>query len=44
MAALSEVVWSPKEARDYAGFLQRLVAHQERLRILDVNFRPLDPR
>ena len=44
MAALSEVVWSPKEARDYNAFLQRLTAHQQRLRILDVNFRPLDPR
>ena len=44
MAALAEVVWSPKAARDYSGFLQRLTAHQDRLRILDVNFRPLDPR
>ena len=44
MAALAEVVWSPKELRDYAGFLQRLAAHQERLRILDVNFRPLDAK
>ena len=42
MVALSEVVWSPKEARDFSGFLQRLAAHQERLRILDVNYRPLD--
>lgn len=44
MAALAEVVWSPRDARDFTGFLQRLTAHQERLRILDVNFRPLDPR
>ena len=44
MAALSEVVWSPKELRDYAGFLRRLAAHQDRLRILDVNFRPLDTK
>jgi hexosaminidase len=44
MAALSEVVWSPKDAKDFTGFLKRLAVHQERLRILDVNFRPLDPR
>ena len=44
MAALSEVVWSPKEARDYRAFLGRLTTHEQRLRILDVNFRPLDPR
>ena len=44
MAALAEVVWSPREVREYTGFLQRLAAHQERLRVLDVNFRPLDPR
>ena len=44
MAALAEVVWSPKDAKDYGGFLQRLTIHQDRLRILDVNFRPLDAR
>jgi hexosaminidase len=41
MSALAEVIWSPKEARDYGSFLQRLTVHEERLRILDVNFRPL---
>ena len=44
MAALAEVVWSAKERKNYADFLQRLLPHQERLRILDVNFRPMDPR
>ncbi len=44
MAALAEVVWSPKEVKDFSAFLKRLAVHQERLRILDVNFRPLDPR
>jgi hexosaminidase len=44
MAALAEVVWSPKEVRDFSAFLKRLAVHQERLRILDVNFRPLDSR
>jgi len=44
MSALAEVVWSPKEGRDYGGFLARLAPHLERLRVLDVNFRPLDSR
>ena len=42
MSALAEVVWTPKERRDYAGFLVRLAAHLERLRALDVNYRRLD--
>jgi hexosaminidase len=41
LSALAEVVWTPKERKDYAGFTTRLVAHAERLRALDVNFRPL---
>jgi hexosaminidase len=43
MLALAEVVWSPKEGRDYPGFLARLAPHLERLRVLDVNFRQPDP-
>jgi hexosaminidase len=42
MSALAEVVWSPREARNYAAFLERLAPHLERLRVLDVNHRPLD--
>jgi hexosaminidase len=42
MSALAEVVWTPKERKDYAGFLMRLAPHLERLRMLDVNHRPLD--
>ena len=42
MSALAEVVWTPKERKDYAGFLVRLAAHLERLRALDVNYRRLD--
>src|SRR6266566_6414310 len=38
LSALSEVLWSPREARDAANFAQRLETHLERLRILDVNF------
>ncbi|HJR61577.1 MAG TPA: beta-N-acetylhexosaminidase [Vicinamibacterales bacterium] len=44
MSALAEVVWSPKAARDYGRFLGRLAPHLTRLRMLDVNFRPLDSR
>jgi hexosaminidase len=42
MSALAEVVWTPKERKDYASFLRRLPSHLERLRIMDVNFRPLN--
>jgi hexosaminidase len=42
LCALAEVVWSPKEAKDYASFKGRLVTHLERLKALDVNFRPLE--
>jgi hexosaminidase len=42
LSALSEVVWSPKEARDLAGFKARLTPHLARLKTLDVNFRPLE--
>jgi len=40
--ALSEVVWSPKAARNYNDFLSRLAVHLQRLNALDVNYRPLD--
>jgi hexosaminidase len=39
LSALAEVLWSPKEAKDYSDFLQRLGTHVERLAVLDVNFR-----
>ena len=37
--ALSEVVWSPREARDYRDFMARLPRHLERLDVLEVNYR-----
>jgi hexosaminidase len=37
--ALSEVVWSPKEVRDWADFLERLPAQLSRLGALEVNYR-----
>ncbi len=42
LTALSEVVWTPKERKNYADYLQRLEPHLKRLTALDVNFRPLD--
>jgi hexosaminidase len=39
LCALAEAVWSPQEARDFAGFQRRLAPHLERLKVLDVNYR-----
>lgn len=39
--ALSEAVWSKKELRNYPEFLNRLAVHLERLKIIDVNYRPV---
>jgi hexosaminidase len=36
--ALAEVVWSPKEKRDYADFAERLSQHMKRLDVLGVNY------
>lgn len=38
MCALAEVVWSPKELRDWDDFKERLKAHSRRLDELDINF------
>jgi hexosaminidase len=40
LCALAEVVWSPQAARDFRRFEARLAPHLDRLKILDVNFRP----
>jgi hexosaminidase len=42
LVAFSEVVWSPKQAKNYPDFLQRLQTHLQRLDALDVNYRKLD--
>ncbi len=42
LTALAEVVWTPKDRKNYADYLQRLEPHLKRLTALDVNFRPLD--
>jgi hexosaminidase len=42
LSALAEVAWTAKVRRDYASFLTRFSEHAKRLRVLDVNLRPLD--
>ncbi len=40
--ALAEVAWSPESSKDYEQFLNRLRPHLERLKVMGVNYRPLD--
>jgi hexosaminidase len=40
--ALSEMVWSPQETRDYRDFLSRVPPQLARLKRRGVNYRPLD--
>ena len=40
--ALSEVLWSARDNRDFGQFLSRLLEHRKRLKAADVNYRPLD--
>jgi hexosaminidase len=42
LTALAEVVWSPKEGRDFGDFKKRLEAHLRRLDALSVGYRPLE--
>ena len=42
LCAMAEVLWSPREARNLDGFKNRLKTHLGRLKVLDVNFRPLE--
>ena len=44
LTALAEVAWSAPARKDFDDFRTRLATHLERLRILDVGFRPLDPK
>ncbi len=41
-AAMAEVVWSPRESRNWSQFLTRLRSHLACLQALEVNYRPLD--
>jgi hexosaminidase len=43
MLAMSEVLWSPKEARNWDSFLARVPAQLARLDLLGVNYRVPDP-
>ena len=41
-AALSEILWSPRQDRSYELFLTRLGDHLKRLKAMEVNYRPMD--
>jgi hexosaminidase len=43
LSALAEAVWSPAAKKNFADFSIRLEPDTDRLRILDVNFRPVTP-
>jgi hexosaminidase len=36
--AMAEVLWSPKEGRTYADFVQRMKTHTQRLKEWNVNY------
>ena len=42
VCALAEAVWSPKNKRDYSGFINRLGDHLKRLDRKNLNYRKLD--
>ncbi len=42
--ALAEVLWTPKEEKNYPDFIGRLRVHVDRLSKLNVNYRKLDPK
>jgi hexosaminidase len=42
LSALSEVVWSPAERKNYTDFESRIKTHLKRLNAIGVNYRPLD--
>jgi hexosaminidase len=43
LCALSEVAWTPKDKKNFNEFRNRINFHVERLKVLEVNFRPLTP-
>lgn len=43
LSAFAEVLWSPRGSRNYAEFITRLKPDLEKLRMLEVRFRPLTP-
>jgi hexosaminidase len=44
LAALAEVVWTPRDRKDFADFRRRLDTHLRRLDALDVAYRRPEPR
>lgn len=40
--AIAETAWTPADLKNYADFLKRMQTHVQRLKVLGVNFRPLD--
>jgi hexosaminidase len=42
LSALSEVVWSPAEHKNYTDFESRIKTHLKRLNAIGVNYRPLN--
>ncbi len=42
LAALAEVAWTSPSRKDYASFLNRLRAQEERWRLVGISFRPAD--
>lgn len=43
MAALAEVLWTPRAQRSFPDFMSRLPTHEQRLSALDVHYRPRTP-
>ncbi len=41
-AAMSEILWSPRDSRNYDLFLARLAEHAKRLKAMEVNYRPFE--
>jgi hexosaminidase len=39
--ALSEVLWTPVDLKDYDSFLKRMNKHEQRLKYMDINFRKI---
>jgi alpha-N-acetylglucosaminidase len=41
-AAMSEILWSPRDSHNYDQFLARLTEHAKRLKAMEVNYRPFE--
>ncbi len=42
LSALAEALWTKKARKDFPDFMRRIPAHLDRLRAMDVNFRPIE--